>query len=143
MDKNKIRQLGYMISSRMAQFFYGRNGFDNLARFCNAVAIVLLIINIFAQSIVIYFIWVALFGYSVFRIYSKNITKRYAENKKFMQITEGPRKIFKLAILQCRDRNVSRYYICKHCHQQIRVPKGKGRIEIRCPKCGERFIKKT
>ena len=140
---NKMRQFGYMLSSRLAQFLYGRNGFDNLARTCNAVAILLLVINIFAQSTIIYFLWVAFFGYSIFRVYSKNIPKRYAENKKFMEITEVPRKYMKLVGLQWRDRSVSRYYICKCCHQQIRVPKGKGRIEIRCPKCGNRFIKKT
>lgn len=140
---NKMRQFGYMLSSRLAQFLYGRNGFDNLARTCNAVAILLLVINIFAQSTIIYFLWVAFFGYSIFRVYSKNIPKRYAENQKFMEITEVPRKYMKLVGLQWRDRSVSRYYICKCCHQQIRVPKGKGRIEIRCPKCGNRFIKKT
>ena len=140
---NRIRQFGYMLSSRLAQFLYGRNGFDNLARTCNAVAILLLVINIFAQSTIIYFLWVAFFGYSIFRVYSKNIPKRYAENQKFMEITEVPRKYMKLVGLQWRDRSVSRYYICKCCHQQIRVPKGKGRIEIRCPKCGNRFIKKT
>ena len=140
---NRIRQFGYMLSSRLAQFLYGRNGFDNLARTCNAVAILLLVINIFAQSTIIYFLWVAFFGYSIFRVYSKNIPKRYAENQKFMEITEVPRKYMKLVGLQWRDRSVSRFYICKCCHQQIRVPKGKGRIEIRCPKCGNRFIKKT
>ena len=140
---NRMRQFGYMLSSKLAQFLYGRNGFDNLARTCNAVAILLLVINIFAQSTIIYFLWVAFFGYSIFRVYSKNIPKRYAENQKFMEITEVPRKYMKLVGLQWRDRSVSRYYICKCCNQQIRVPKGKGRIEIRCPKCGNRFIKKT
>ncbi len=140
---DKIKQFGYMLGSRLSQFLYGRNGFDYLARTCNVLAIILLVINIFAQSVVIYFAWVALLGYTIFRVYSKNITKRYAENQKFLQITEVPRRFFKLAGLQWRDRNVSRYYLCKSCHQQIRVPKGKGRIEIRCPKCGERFIKKT
>lgn len=140
---DRMRQLGYQMQLRMARFFYGRNGFDNLARACNLAAIVLLIINVFAQSMIIYLLWVVLFGYSVFRVYSKNIPKRYAENQKFLTMTEVPRKYFKLLTLQWRDRSVSRYYICKSCHQQIRVPKGKGRIEIRCPKCGERFIKKT
>ena len=139
----RLRQLGYLLRSRMARGLYGRNGFDALAVTCNTVAILLLIINIFAQNLVIYFIWVAFFAYSVFRVYSKNIPKRYEENRKFLAMTEAPRKRIGLMKLQWRDRSVSRYYICKSCHQQIRVPKGKGRIEIRCPKCGERFIKRT
>ena len=140
---NRLRQIGFLIQGWLSRALYGRNGFDNLARTCNAIALILLVINIFAQSVVVYFIWVVLFGYSLFRVYSKNITKRYAENQKFLQITEGPRRYANLMRLQWRDREVSRYYICKKCHQQIRVPKGKGRIEIRCPKCGERFIKRT
>jgi predicted RNA-binding Zn-ribbon protein involved in translation (DUF1610 family) len=140
---NRLRQLGYLLTIRLSRFFYGRNGYDNLAKLCNLLAILLLVINIFAQNMIIYFIWVALFGYSVFRVYSKNIPKRYAENQKYLKMTELPRKYIKLMGMQWKDRSVSRYYICKSCHQQIRVPKGKGRIEIRCPKCGERFIKRT
>lgn len=140
---DRLRQFGYQMQSRMAQMLYGRNGYDNLARACNAVAILLLIINIFVQNAVVYFLWMAFFGYSLFRVYSRNIPKRYAENKKFLAMADVPLKRIKLLKLQWRDRSVSRYYICRSCHQQIRVPKGKGRIEIRCPKCGERFIKKT
>ena len=140
---DKMKQLRYQAASKMAQFLYGRNGYDNLARFCNMIAILLLFINLFAGSAVINALWLLVFGYSVFRVYSKNIPKRYAENQKFLSITELPRKRLNLLGLQVRDRKVSRYYICKSCNQQIRVPKGKGRIEIRCPKCGERFIKKT
>ncbi len=140
---DRLRQLGFQMQRVMSKFLYGRNGFDNLAIVCNLIAFLLLVINIFAQNTVIYFIWVALFAYSMFRIYSKNIPKRYAENQKFMSMTEVPRRYFKLLRLQWRDRAVSRYYICGKCHQIIKVPKGKGRIEIRCPKCGERFIRKT
>ena len=140
---NRFRQFGYQMQSRMAQFLYGRNGFDNLARACNAMSLLLLVINIFARSAVIYFLWMVFFGYSLFRVYSKNIPRRYAENQKFLAMIEVSRKRFKLLNLQWRDRSVSRYYICKNCHQQIRVPKGKGKIEIRCPKCGDRFIRKT
>ena len=140
---NRMRQFGYLLSSRLAQALYGRNGFDNLARTSYFTAFILMIINMFADSLVIYLIWVALLVYATFRILSKNISKRYAENEKFMSATKVPRSYLNLAKLQIRDRETSRYYICKKCHQQIRVPKGKGRIEIRCPKCGERFIKKT
>lgn len=143
LNMNRFRQFGYQMQSRMAQFLYGRNGFDNLARACNAMALLLLVINIFARSAVIYFLWMVFFGYSLFRVYSKNIPRRYAENQKFLAMIEVSRKRFKLLNLQWRDRSVSRYYICKSCHQQIRVPKGKGKIEIRCPKCGDRFIRKT
>jgi DNA-directed RNA polymerase subunit RPC12/RpoP len=142
-DMDRIRQAGYQMLYRMAQFLYGRNGFDSLARVSNAVAIMFLVINIFANNAVLYFLWMLFFGYSLFRVLSRNIPKRYAENQRFLSMTEIPRKYMKLGRLQWQDRGVSRYYICHSCHQQIRVPKGKGRIEITCPKCGERFVKRT
>ena len=140
---DRMRQAGNQMFYRMVQFLYGRNGFDSLARVANAAAILVLVINIFVNSAALYFLWMLFFGYSLFRIFSKNIPKRYAENQKFLSMTDIPRRYLKLARLQWKDRSVSRYYICRSCHQQIRVPKGKGRIEITCPKCGERFIKKT
>ena len=140
---DRLRLFGMQVQRMLAQALYGRNGFDDLARTCNVLAILLIVVNIFAQSTVIYIIWAVLFLYSLFRIYSRNISKRYAENQKFLAVTEAPRRYLKLLKLQWRDREYSRYYICPKCKQQIRVPKGKGRIEIRCPKCSERFIKKT
>ena len=141
--KNNLRQFRFVLQSFLMRLLYGRNGFDNLARLSYGLSMILLIVNIFASSVIIYFTWIGLFAYSMFRTFSRNITKRYAENKKYLEMTDGLRKRVGLVKLQWRDRQVSRYYICKSCHQQIRVPKGKGRIEIRCPKCGERFIKRT
>ena len=140
---NRIRQFGYQLNMIISRALIGRNGFDNMARTTLWASIIFAIINVYAQSVIIYFLWVIFLGYTVFRIFSKNITKRYAENQKFLEITKTPRSYLNLLRLQVRDRETSRYYICRKCHQQIRVPKGKGRIEIRCPKCGERFIRKT
>lgn len=140
---NGLRQFLFQMSNMMGRGLYGRNGFDSLARTCYSAALVLMIINLFADNVAIYFIWVILFGYGTFRVFSKNISKRYAENEKFLVMTKGSRSYMNLLRLQVRDRATSRYFVCRHCHQQIRVPKGKGKIEIRCPKCGERFIRRT
>ena len=140
---DKLKQFSSQAVYKLARLMYGRNGYDNLARFCNMISIMLLVLNLFAGSATIYILWLLSFGYSLFRVYSNNIPKRYEENQKFLSMTELPRRYLSLLKLQIRDRKVSRYYICKNCHQQIRVPKGKGRIEIRCPKCSEKFIKKT
>ncbi len=54
-------------------------------------------------------LWVALFGYFVFRVYSRNITKRYAENQKFLGMTKTPASYMNLMKLQIRDRKTSMY----------------------------------
>ena len=140
---DRIKQFQYRLQLQLAQMLYGRNGVDAFAKTCNTTAIILMFINIFFNNVVIYFMWVGLASYAIFRIFSKNIPKRYAENQKFLELTLVPRKRMNLVKLQWRDRSTSRYYMCTKCHQQIRVPRGKGRIEIRCPKCSNRFIKKT
>ena len=56
---------------------------------------------------------------------------RYQENRRFL-----------LLIDRIKDRN-NRYFNCPKCRQTVRVPRGKGKISITCPKCREKFIKKT
>lgn len=67
----------------------------------------------------------------LFRCLSRNTYKRYEENRKFLQFFD-----------RLKDRD-HRYYRCPKCRQLVRVPKGKGKISITCPKCRERFVKKT
>ena len=65
------------------------------------------------------------------RCFSRNTYKRYQENRRFLLLMD-----------RIKDRN-NRYYSCPKCRQTVRVPKGKGKIAITCPKCREKFIKKT
>jgi len=55
----------------------------------------------------------------------------YRENRRFLMLLD-----------RIRDRS-HRYYSCPRCRQPVRVPRGKGKISITCPKCSEKFIKKT
>ena len=68
---------------------------------------------------------------AIFRMFSRNINKRYQENRRFLRFWE-----------RLKDRK-HRYYSCPRCRQPVRVPKGKGKIAITCPRCKEKFIKKT
>lgn len=73
----------------------------------------------------------ALLIWSIFRTYSRNIEARRRENMRWLGFCS-----------RIKDRR-NRYFRCPRCRQMVRVPRGKGTINIRCPKCGERFIKKT
>lgn len=74
-------------------------------------------------------------AYAIFRMYSRNVAKRREENEKFLGF-------FNRAKTRVTDRN-HRYFRCPQCRQTVRVPKGKGNIRIRCPKCGQQFTKKS
>lgn len=78
-----------------------------------------------------------------FRILSRNVRKRYDENMKFVNKTAKIRSFLKKQKSMMEQRKDYHIYKCPECRQKIRIPRGKGRIEIRCPKCGRTFIKKS
>ena len=65
------------------------------------------------------------------------------ENEKFMSLTAGIRRLFSKEKYMMKQRKDYRIFTCPGCKQKIRIPKGKGKIEITCPKCRTKFIKKT
>lgn len=85
--------------------------------------------------------WILLI-YALWRMLSKNIWKRYAENRKFLEWVQPMKRRWLLMQKQTKDKE-HRYYLCPKCKQMVRVPKGRGKIEITCPKCKERFDRKS
>ena len=131
------------IGNAFARFMYGRNGGDQLGLFMIWVAITLDIINIFVKNDVIYGVLGVVSGVLVFlalfRMLSKNLQKRRAENAKFLQKVWWPLK-GKLHRLKDKDH---RYFTCPNCRTVCRVPRGKGKIVITCPKCRTRIQGKS
>lgn len=80
---------------------------------------------------------------AILRIFSKNIGKRYQENVRFLSVWHRITGWFRGLKAQAAQRKTHRFYHCPKCKHKLRVPRGKGKIKIRCPKCGEEFIKKT
>lgn len=132
---NRIRQ-------KMQQFMYGRNGADDLSRVCLWTSLILMIISLFTNNIV-YLIGIVVLFYSIFRMYSRNIGARRAENEKFLYFCSQTGSWFRNMRSRMADRKTHRIFRCPNCRQKIRVPKGKGNIMIRCPKCGIEFKKHT
>lgn len=121
-------------------FFYGRNGFDNLAKISVIASIVTFLIYGFCPrgvvKIIFCIITYALLGYAWFRILSKNIYKRVSENRKYLGAV-------KMTKTKWQQRKTHRFYRCPKCKTWLRVPKGKGKITLTCVKCGEKFDKRT
>jgi len=77
------------------------------------------------------------------RMFSRNISKRYAENQKYLALENRLRRFFGQKRYLMQQRKEYHIYKCPDCKQKIRIPRGKGKISIRCPKCGEEFIKNS
>ena len=130
-----IRQFFLRLGYKLRNFMIGRYGTDklNMAILCAGLAVCL--ISAFIDSVQVNLLLTAIsYGLMIWalcRSFSRNTYKRYQENRKFLQFFD-----------RLKDRE-HRYYDCPKCRQVVRVPRGKGKIAITCPKCKERFIKKT
>ena len=128
---------------KMARFMYGRYGMDQLSRNLSLICLVLLIVTMFVRNNVIYMIALVGIVYTYFRVFSRNISRRSEENEKYLRFHY--KVVGKLNKIKFRitDIKTHRIFRCPSCSQKIRVPRGKGKISIKCPKCRIEFIKKT
>ena len=119
----------------LQRFMAGRYGPDKLNSFLLWTAVILMVIGLFIPSakvkLILMAVYYTLCGWSIFRMLSRNTYRRYRENRRFL-----------LLIDRFRDRQ-HRYFDCPSCRQSVRVPRGKGKIAITCPKCREKFVRKT
>ncbi len=138
--------------NRFYNFMQGRYGVDSFSRFLLGVEIVLVIISFFVRSNLLTILILALIVYLYFRIFSRNYVKRSAENEKFLELTAGLRSSARRISGQQKNSQQKthtkkskeyRYFKCPACSQQVRVPRGKGKIEIDCPRCHTKFIKRS
>lgn len=127
----------------LRKFMYGRYGIDQLSiallLLSVSLSIVISIINIPGLSFLVYIPLLI----SYFRIISKDISKRYQENEKFMKCWQPIKNWFYKKKNRLKDMKTHRYYKCPKCSQTLRVPKGKGNIRIHCPICKNEFKKRT
>ncbi len=125
----------------LRNFMYGRYGVDQFGNFLFVTYIIMAILSLFFP--ILSFICYALIIYTLFRMLSKQYYKRRAENDWYLQKTEGIRKFLKRQQNKWKYRKTHKYLKCPHCHQYLRVPKGKGEITITCPSCHQQFDKTT
>ena len=126
----------------------GRNGVDQFARFTMGVALAAIVLTLFTGTRSGIGAFLDLFGmaaivYTYFRIFSKNISKRYQENQKYLQMTDKLRARFQTEKRMMSQRKDYHIYSCPGCGQKIRIPRGGfKKVEIECPKCHTKFIKR-
>ena len=131
---------------KLAKLMYGRYGVDQLGRSMLIFALVLCVLSLFVPrrlSGIIYYISLILIILMYIRMFSKNIQKRYQENNKYLSLKASFLRKFQREKEIFSQRRFYHFYRCPRCRQRIRIPRGKCRIEIRCPKCSQTFIKKS
>ncbi|MBD5559837.1 MAG: hypothetical protein HDQ87_05700 [Clostridia bacterium] len=127
----------------LRKFMQGRNGSDQLNAFLVLCAVALWFVEIWLPSPFLSAAFWALMIWSIFRMMSRNVTARRNENYKFCAFMYRIRNWFRDLPARIRAQKEYRYFRCPNCSQRVRVPRHKGHIKVTCPRCGEKFDKRT
>ena len=143
---NRLRQAGMNIIGAIQRFMAGRYGSDRLNITMLVVGCVLCFVQMFVPSgagFVLTILSEALLILSLFRCFSRNTYKRRAENNAYLTLRYNMTRKLSGLKQRMQQKKYYRFYKCPKCGITTRVPKGKGKIRITCPKCGESFIRKS
>ena len=131
----------------MARFMYGRNGADQL---CWALFIAELVLSLLpalvpgqAFAAFIHYTTLFLCVYLLFRMFSRNISARRKEYYSFLKVWTPVQKWFRIKKTAFRERKQYKYFRCPGCRQQLRAPRGRGKILVTCQRCHKQFKQKT
>jgi len=125
------------------KFMIGRYGPDHLGIAMVIFAFILSILNAFLWHTPLLYISYLVFILVIFRMLSRNLTRRRAENDRFIRFWWPIRTRIKKIIQYIKDKRKYVYYKCPTCKTKLRVPKGKGKIRITCPRCWEWLISES
>lgn len=129
--------------NQLRRFMYGRYGFDQFGRALVIFSLLFSVIATFTRFNILVLVAYIPLIYAVYRITSRNIAKRSQENLQYCKMTGAIRNKAQQIALSLVGTKTHKYFKCSHCKQTIRIPRGKGKICITCPKCKAEFVKRT
>ena len=124
---------------RLMEWLRGRQGPDDLAVFSVNLAIVIVLVNVFARTGWLGWVGLALVAYAMFRIQSRNLGARARENEAFLRALGPARPWVQNPRAAWSELRAYKHVRCSSCRQRVRVPRGKGRLRVTCPRCKTKF----
>lgn len=124
---------------RLMEWLRGRQGPDDLAVFSVNLAIVIVLVNVFARTGWLGWVGLALVAYAMFRIQSRNLGARARENEAFLRALGPARPWVQNPRAAWAELRAYKHVCCSSCRQRVRVPRGKGRLRVTCPRCKTKF----
>lgn len=128
---------------RLRNFMNGRYGYDQLNKILIVIYLIIYISTFFIRNYAITVITYIPLIFAFYRIFSKDIEKRTQENFRFIRGLNLMKSKLRNLCLILIGTKTHKYFLCSRCRQTIRIPKGKGKICITCPKCRMEFVKRT
>ena len=131
-----------MLMNFLRKLMYGRYGSDHLSFFLLFLYVVLIFISALPHMAWVSWLALAVLLWNLFRIFSRRIDRRRAENARFLALFGPFIRWFKMRRTIHRDKD-HRYFKCPNCGQYLRVPRGKGKITVNCRNCGASFEERS
>ena len=122
------------------RMFIGRNGPDQFSFGLTILAFILSLIRVWEYMYIISLVFMA---YAVFRMFSRNVEQRRKENYAFLRVVNKPKTWYYRSKVRHKQRKLYKVFKCPNCFQKLRVPRGKGKVQIKCSACGHKFTKTT
>jgi predicted RNA-binding Zn-ribbon protein involved in translation (DUF1610 family) len=127
----------------LRNFMIGRYGPDHLSIALIVLSFILSLLNAIIGYMPLLLISYITFGLTLYRMLSRNIHRRRAENDKFIRYWWPIRTKIKRVTENIKQRKTHKFFKCPNCKNILRVPRGKGKLYVTCPKCGEKFLRKS
>ena len=131
------------MKERLRKVMQGRYGVDQLSNAMITLSVILVVISIFTKSSYANIAAMVILALSYFRIFSRNVYKRYDENTKFLNLMNPIKSKMYGVSNRVKHFRTHKFFKCPQCKQELRVPKGKGKIIVSCPKCHTKFEART
>ena len=128
---------------RLRQFLDKCYGFDLLGYLLLAACVLLTMLARLSHVVFPSLIASIALVWAVSRAFSHNIHKRWAENQQLLKRLPNLRQSLTDGMARHRQRRDYKFFRCPGCRNRLRLPRGKGRIQITCPRCGQRFGGRT
>ena len=129
--------------TKFRQFMIGRNGADELSFTLLIAGLIIAIVASLTGSAIINLLSTALYVLCVLRILSRNIAKRYEENRKFVEWKQNQKTSISQAKIRLQNIRKYKYFKCPECQALLKLPRKVGEVTVTCGKCRHAFKKKA
>ena len=127
------------IKEKLVKFMTGRYGVDQLYYAMFALWVVLTLVNIKVDSLILMAVSDVFIVLAIFRGFSRNISRRTAENEKFLKVWNPVKRNVRLLYRRIREIRIHRFRKCPHCKKTLQLPIKRGKNMVKCPRCQEKF----
>lgn len=131
------------IKAGLQKFMAGRRGADELSMALMILGIVLSMLSGIFRLPVLHWLSLAIYVFALYRMLSRNLEKRYAENEWFLKLWRGKSTAVKQFVNRMKNMKKYKYFKCPECKSYIRLPRGVGEVTVTCGKCRHAFKQKA